>query len=297
MSLFERIYKLRYISILCFLSLLIGFSTTGCSSIQIGYNQSDTLLKWWIDDYVHLNDAQADLISSALKRQLSWHRSTVLPKMNEDLNKLKQKLSRPLNPSDVLDTYQDIRKHAYMTVEHLGKDFSLLTTSFNTEQLNFIEKKFSSTNLQFKKDFMSGSAQKQLEKRIDRTIDRTEHFFGSLSREQELQISKIVQAHPVDMTAIYKERLRRQRDMLALLKTVDAEKPNPESVEVLFLNYVKTFELGANAEQKAIETARIETLLHMISEITKLMNDQQRKHAQLKVGDWMEDLRNLIANR
>jgi hypothetical protein len=297
MSLFKQIYKIRYTAILGFLCLLIGFSTTGCSSIQIGYNQSDTLLKWWIDDYFDLNDAQADLVSAALKRQLSWHRATVLPKINDDLNKLRQKLSKPLSPSDVLDTYQDIRKHSYISVEHFGKDFSLFATSLNAEQLRVMEKKFSSTNEKFRKDFMSGSPQKQLEKRIDRTIDRVENFFGSLSREQESQISKIIQAHPVDMSAIYKERLRRQRDMLALLKKVVAEKTNAESVEVLFSNYVKTFELGTHAEQKEIETKRIETLSQMISEITKVMNDQQRKHAQHKVGDWMEDLKNLIANR
>lgn len=297
MSLFKRIQKTRYTAILGLLSLFFVFSLSGCSSIQIGYNQSDTLIRWWIDDHLDLNDAQEDFVNAALKQQISWHRSNVLPKINDDLGKLRLKLSKPLSASEVMDSYQDIRKHSYTTIEHFGKDFSRFALTLNPEQLRVMEKKFSSTNEKFRKDFMSGSAQKQLQKRIDRTIDRTENFFGNLSNEQELQIAKIVQNHPVDMASIYKERLRRQRDMLSLLKKILTEKPRSEAVEILFANYVKTFELGTTPEQKEVETKRAETLSQMISAITQLMNEQQRKHAQHKVGDWMEDVKALIANR
>lgn len=297
MSLFKRIQKTRYNAILGFLSLLLLFSISGCSSIQIGYNQSDTLIRWWIDDHLDLTDPQEDFVSTALKQQITWHRSNVLPKINEDLGKLRLKLSKPLTPTDVMDSYQDIRKHSYVTVEHFAKDFSRFALTLNSDQLRVMEKKFTSTNEKFRKDFMSGTAQKQLQKRIERTTDRTENFFGNLSNDQESQIAKIVQSHPVDMESIYKERLRRQRDMLTLLKKVVSEKPRPENVEALFSNYVKTFELGTTAEQKEVETKRAETLSHMISAITQLMNEQQRKHAQHKIGDWMEDVKALIANR
>jgi hypothetical protein len=297
MSLFKRIQKIRCTAILGFLSLLVGFSISGCSSIQIGYNQSDMLIRWWIDDHLDLIDSQEDFVSAALKQQITWHRANVLPKINEDLGKLKLKLNKPLSAADVMDSYQDIRKHSYTTIEHFGKDFSRLALSLNADQLRVMEKKFVTTNEKFRKDFMSGTAQKQLQKRIDRTIDRTENFFGNLSNDQESQIAKIVQSHPVDMEAIYRERLRRQRDMLALLKKISTDKPRPENVEALFANYVKTFELGTTPEQKEVETKRAETLSQMISAITQLMNEQQRKHAQHKVGDWMDDVKTLIANR
>lgn len=297
MSLFKRIYKIRDTAILGFLSLLIVFSFSGCSSIQIGYNQSDVLLRWWIDDHLDLNDPQAEFVGTALKSQVAWHRQNILPKVGEDLQKLRRKLAKPLSKADVLDSYQDIRKHSYATAEHLSKDFARLALMLQSDQLRIMEKKFQSSNEKFRKEFMSGSPQKQLEKRIERTIDRTENFFGNLSKDQEQQIARIIQNYPVDMEAIYKERLRRQREMVNLLRRIISEKPSAESVEQLYLNYVRTFEYSTSAELKDAAIKRAEQLSEMVANITELMNDQQRKHAQHKVGDWADDVRVLISNR
>jgi len=297
MCLFKRIYQLRDYAILGFLSLMIVFSFSGCSSIQIGYNQSDTLLRWWIDDHLDLNDSQAEFVSSALKSQLTWHRQNVMPKLGDDLQKLRRKLAKPLTKADVLESFQDIRKHSYMTVEHFSKDFSRLALMLQPEQLKVMEKKFQSSNEKYRKEFMSGSPQKQNDKRIERVIDRTENFFGSLSKEQEQQIAKIVLNHPVDMDAVFKERLRRQRELLQLLRKVVNEKPSSENVEQLFLNYVRNFEYGTNSENKETIQKRTDQFSEMIAQITELMDDKQRRHAQHKVGDWADDVKNLVTQR
>ena len=278
-----------------FLSFSV-FWLSACSSIQIGYNQGDTLLRWWIDDYFDLNSNQSELVSTALKQQFSWHRSEQLPLIQGTLFKLKRQLSKPLTLAETLELYQDVRRHSMIAIEHLKKDTAKLLLTLEPSQMKVMEVKFSKTNDKFRKDYLTGTVQQRLEGRIAKVIERTENIFGNLTKEQEAQIAKLVEAHPLDMNVVYRERLRRQRDLLKLCKTVIAEKPSHETVEALLLKYIQTFEYGYTVEQKTFETERIETSMHLTSAITEIMTEAQRRYAQAKIDTWIEDVKVLSSS-
>ena len=273
-----------------FLSFLV-FLLAACSSIQIGYNQGDTLLRWWIDDYFDLNSNQSELVSSALKHQFSWHRNEQLPLIQGTLSKFKRQLNKPLSLTETLELYQDIRRHSMAAIEHLKKDAAKLLLSSEPSQIKVMEAKFSKTNDKFRKDYLTGTTQQRLDGRIEKVIERTENIFGNLTKEQELQIAKLVEAHPLDMNAVYRERLRRQRDLLKICRTVSTEKPTLEVIESLLLKYIQTFEYGYTTEQKNFETERIETSMHLTAAITEIMTDAQRRYAQSKIDTWIEDVK------
>lgn len=289
MNLFSHI---RVILISCLVLVI-----SACSSVQLGYNQGDTLLRWWIDDYVDLNDSQSDFVASALKRQFSWHRANQLPPIQTSLAKLRQRLGKPLTVPEALDSYQDLRKHIMTALEHMGKDAATLALSMNLEQLKSMEKKYAKTNEKFRKQYLSGSPAQRLEGRTEKVIENTEYIFGSITKEQSIQISKLVESYPVDMDTVYKERLRRQKDLISILRKIITEKPTPEATESLLLKYIQSFEYGYTTEQKEFEMSRLDSSVKLTVAITQIMTEAQRKNAQERVGDWIDDIKVLIANR
>ena len=276
---------------------LFVVAISACSSIQLGYNQGDTLLRWWIDDYVDLNESQSEFVANALKRQFSWHRANQLPPIQASLIKLKQRLGKPLTVTEALDSYQDLRKHILAALEHMSRDAATLALSMNLDQLKVMEKKYSKTNEKFRKQYLNGNSTQRLEGRIEKVIENTENIFGSITREQAAQIAKLVENYPVDMEMVYKERIRRQKDLLTLLRKIITEKPPVETVDSMLLKYIQTFEYGYTAEQKEFEMARLDASVRLTVAITQLMTESQRKNAQEKVGDWIDDIKVLIANR
>lgn len=281
---------------LILISLLL-VTISACSSIQLGYNQGDTLIRWWIDDYVDLNEAQSEFVAAALKRQFSWHRSEQLPQIQASLNKLKRKLGKPLTVPEALDSYQDMRKHITAAIEHMSRDAATLALSMNLDQLKVMEKKYAKTNEKFRKQYLSGSPAQRLEGRTEKVIENTENIVGSVSKDQANQIAKLVEAYPVDMDGVYKERIRRQKDLIAVLRKIITEKPSIDVTETLLLKYIQTFEYGYTQEQKEFEMARLDSSVKLTVAITQIMTESQRKNAQDKVGDWIDDIKVLIANR
>ena len=281
---------------LILISLLL-VAISACSSIQLGYNQGDTLIRWWIDDYVDLNEAQSEFVSAALKRQFSWHRSDQLPQIQVSLNKLKRKLGKPLTVPEALDSYQDMRKHITVAIEHMSKDAATLALSMNLDQLKVMEKKYAKTNEKFRKQYLSGTPAQRLEGRTEKVIENTENIFGSISKDQANQIAKFVETYPVDMDGVYKERIRRQKDLIAVLRKIITEKPSLDVTETLLLKYIQTFEYGYTPEQKEFEMARLDSSVKLTVAITQIMTESQRKNAQDKVSDWIDDIKVLIANR
>ena len=281
---------------LILISLLL-VTISACSSIQLGYNQGDTLIRWWIDDYVDLNEAQSEFVAGALKRQFSWHRSEQLPQIQASLNKLKRKLGKPLTVPEALDSYQDMRKHITAAIEHMSRDAATLALTMNLDQLKVMEKKYAKTNEKFRKQYLSGSPAQRLEGRTEKVIENTENIVGSVSKDQANQIAKLVEAYPVDMDGVYKERIRRQKDLIAVLRKIITEKPSLDATETLLLKYIQTFEYGYTPEQKEFEMARLDSSVKLTVAITQIMTESQRKNAQDKVGDWIDDIKVLIANR
>ena len=50
----------------------------GCSGTTMVYNRLDTILAWYLDDYVELSVPQEQQLDNTLRPFLSWHRQQEL---------------------------------------------------------------------------------------------------------------------------------------------------------------------------------------------------------------------------
>ena len=267
---------------------------SGCSAVRLVYNQGDTLTYWWLDDHIGFNSEQEAFTRSSLEHLFWWHRTEQLQSISVTLDKAQQQLQKPLSKQEMMGLTGDLKKHGYSIFDQITPDAAKLVISLQPAQIDSIEKRFAKNNEKFRKEFLPDNKDKQVKIRADRVIDRTEWLFGSLSKEQEKKIREFLINHPVDMEMVYKERLRRQSDLIEICKEVTQKKLSQKATETLLKDYMKFFEAGKTKEQQAFNRKWMETGAEVTSFITQVMNDEQRQYAYARIGGWLTDVRELI---
>ena len=90
--------------------VLVGASLllwlVGCSGTTFVYNRLDSILPWYVDDYVELNGHQERQLDQALQPFLRWHRQQELPRYLDLLNKVEASLDQPVTPGEVRSLYE-----------------------------------------------------------------------------------------------------------------------------------------------------------------------------------------------
>lgn len=125
-------------------------------------------------------------------------------------------------------------------------------------------------------------------------IERTEWLFGTLSKEQEQKIRDHIIANPLDMNAVFQDRLRRQNDLILMAKEIQAKRLSQTQAEELIKNYIKNFEYGHTPEQRSFAKNRADIGIKLASFVTQTVNDEQRKYAKGRVDTWVADVQELI---
>ena len=282
--------KRYYLALVVFFSFLLS----SCSSIQLAYNQVDFLLKWWIDDYVDLTSEQGQLYDQSIPLLIKKHRQEELPKALQQLRKLRAKLDQPLQIDDGVNIVKEIKSFSRTSINILQDDAVTLSLSLQSKQFTYLENAFAKSNKKFQNDFLKGSSEDRLEKRVEKIIERTESFSGNLSKSQKTQIKEIAREYLLDMELVYQTRLYKQQLIMKTLKKIAQEQPSPTQAKMMMNQLFNEIELGSTTEQKEFEKKRDLHSGIILAKITELFDEQQRKKTQAKLRSWEQDLQILI---
>ena len=114
------------------LTVLAGLLVlVGCSSTTFFYNRIDTLITWYVDDYVDLTREQDVAFAQELDVLHMWHRKEELPQYIVLLNDIDQALDDDLSQSDIDQLYTVFQAAA----ERLRQAATLFALDFG-EQLS-----------------------------------------------------------------------------------------------------------------------------------------------------------------
>jgi hypothetical protein len=157
-----------------------------------------------------------------------------------------------------------------------------------------MQKRMQKGNEKFAKEWLAPNIEKQNKVRADKVIDRVEWLFGSINKEQEEKIRQHIKNNPLDMNMVYQERLRRQNDLIKIVKSINQNKLNQQQAEDLLTVYMKNFEYGTSKEQQDFGKKRAAIGVQLSSFITQIMSDDQRKYASGRVETWALDVQELV---
>ena len=289
MSLSKPLQTIK-ITAICCLVLLI----TACSTVRFAYNQGDTLIRWWIDDHIGLTAEQEVLTRELLEQQFWWHRTEQLAEVSKTLEQLRRQLHRPLSTQEVSQFSDDLKKFIYAIAKKSTPDAAKIFVTLQSNQIEKMQKRMQKGNEKFAKEWLPPSAEKQNKVRADKVIDRVEWLFGTINKEQEEKIRQHIKNNPLDMNMVYQERLRRQNDLIKIVRTIHQNKLNQQQAEELLMVYMKNFEYGTSKEQQDFGKKRAAIGVQLSSFITHTMNDEQRKYASGRVETWALDVQELV---
>ena len=263
-----------------------------CSTIRFSYNHGDTLLYWWLDAYVDFEGEQSDWVKRDIRDLFQWHRKTQLDDYAALLGTFQRQLGGNPTQADLLADYRIIRTHtetlAMKAVPHMVD----LARSLTPDQIEQMEERFKKKNDEYRRKFVSGSAEKRQEARFDKSMEQFKLWFGSFSSEQEKALRRASDARPLDSNVWLEERILRQRKILALARKIQQEKPSKEQTSVMITALLHEFFARMDTpERKGFYDAYINSTSNYILSAIRIATPAQKAHAQQRMQGWIDDFR------
>ena len=278
------------------ISALLLVLLAGCSAVQTGYNNAPTLLYWWLDGYIDFEDAQARPVRESLDALHAWHRRQELPAYAEWLGRLQQQAGATVTPEQVCSHLAQVRVHLQHLGEQSADGLARLAPSVQPEQLRHLARQFEKHNQKWREEWLDGSPAELLERRLERTVERYEDFYGSLSEAQKTLLRQRLTASSFDARLAWAERLRRQQDTLQVLQEHrNGERPAHIKAEMLAL--VQRSLTPPEPAARAQFERMLQEGCQSIAALHNSASEAQRRRLGEKLRGYEADLQALIAWR
>lgn len=271
------------------LALCLGLA--GCSAIKLAYNNLPEVSYWWLDRYVDFTEGQSQQVREELSRLQRWHRSQELARYTDLLRRAEQLAAGDVSSAQVCALVDEGRTRLQVVADQARPALASLAGTVQTAQLAQLARRYEHTNEEFRRDWIDVSPARRLERRLEQFEDRLESFYGRLSETQRLWLRQQLLASSFDPRQAMAERLRRQADVLQVLRSAPGLSPAQASQQVAGLveRMLRSPDpvLRRHQEAQALEGCRIVAGIHQQA------TPQQRAQAQKRLRAYQQDLTEL----
>ena len=269
----------------------------GCSLVKLGYRGADLYTLRWLDRYADLEESQEAWAKERVRDFFAWHRTTQLPDYAQWLLNTAALLHKgPVSAAEVLALNADITTRLDTAAMRALPDLATLALQLKPAQLSAIEAKFAENNAGFRKEFLDVSIEQRQETRYKTVLWIAEVLFGRFSAEQQALIRRASDARPLVNELWLAERSSRQRDLLAALRRIQAERPplevvvaqlKPHAVRATGIAHIPDQVARAQAKASADHAAQL------AATVVELTTPEQKQRALDKLRQWADDLTEL----
>ena len=284
----------RAFSVRAVLFLLVML-VAGCSALRIGYANGDTVVYWWLNGYVDFSDEQKPWVKAHIDRLFDWHRKTQLRDYASLLEQIQHRLQRgATTPVEVREDFNAVRKRAALVLDKAVPELTDLAMAVQPQQIAHLEKKFADNNEKYRKEYLQGNIDDRQRLRYKKVMKQAEYWLGNFSPEQEARIRKASDLRPLDYDVWMTERMRRQQEMIRMLRKIQAERPPREVVARMIREFTaRSFENFTYAENKAFFDGSTEGMAQLVATIVNLATPEQKAHAVKRLQKWIDDCHTL----
>jgi hypothetical protein len=274
-----------------FVTLLLASLLAGCSALRIGYANGDTFVYWWLDSYVDFTDTQKPWVRAHIDQLFAWHRKTQLNDYAQLLAQVRQRVQQGrVTPAEVLADIDAVKKRTALVLDKAAPQLADLVVSLTPDQLAHLEKKFAANNDKYRNEYLHGSLADRQRHRYKQVMKNAEYWFGDFSKEQEARIRALSDARPLNNELWLAERMRRQQEMLRMLRKIHAEKPSREAAVAMLREFTaRSLENFTYEENKALFDANLEGLAQTVALIINITTPEQRARADKRLQRLIED--------
>lgn len=274
--------------------LLSAALLVGCSVARLGYEQLPSLGYWWVDSYLDLNDTQSVALRADLQALHSWHRSQELPLLARDLAGIQAQALQNTTPVQVCQMTDRFKSRLAAVLTQSEPGFARLAISLKDEQLQHLKQQLDKKAQTWRDDWLAGSPAEQQARRLERLVERSEGFYGSLSDAQVSLLRSGVQTTPFDTQAAELEMLRRHQDLLQTLQALAGSKlalaPAQERIQALLGRSLQS----PNASYRAHIEQLLQNNCNTFAQLHNSTTLAQRQKLIAKLRGYEDDARTLM---
>ena len=274
--------------------LAVSVLLSGCGlALRIGYNQGASLAFRWLDGYAEFDDAQTLRVRAALDEWFVWHRRTQLPDYADLLARARAELPGSATAERMCAWSNDLRARFDTAIEHAVPAMAEIMPTLSAQQIASIEKRYATRNDEYHDDFLHRDPAKRKKAATEREIERAEEFYGRLDDAQRAFVVRAVAESPWDGDMAYAERLRRQQDMLAIVRRLAATRATPAEAEAEIRGYLKRIERSPQEAYRRYLARLVDYNCVYAAALHNLTTAEQRQKAAKKLKGYEEELRAL----
>ncbi|GAB3545610.1 DUF6279 family lipoprotein [Noviherbaspirillum agri] len=274
--------------------LVLALALAGCSTVRFGYANGDTFVYWWLNGYVEFTDDQKPWVKGHIDKLLAWHRRTQLKDYARILALVQQRMQQTVSSADVLSEYGTLKKRVLLVLDKATPELTELALSLQPHQIAHLEKKFASNNDKYRREYLRGSLEERQERRYEQVMKQAEYWFGNFSEQQQAQLRAASDARPVNDELWLAERMRRQQELLRLLRKFQVERPTKDAAAVALKNYIAASSAHFTyAENKDFFDASNEGAAQMTALMINIATPEQKAHATKRLQKWIDDFETL----
>lgn len=263
---------------------LFALLIAACSTVRLGYNNADTLLLYSLDRYVSLTDEQERLVRRRIAGLMDWHRTTQLADYAAFIQGARGRLDGSVvTPAEILAFNEGLNARMAALGERAAPDIAALALTLTPAQIDQVERKIVDDNLKARKE-SAEAVRQELDARSRKYSERVEFWLGKVSEQQVRLVRASLASRPVDSLYWIEARERRTKDLVALLRRIEAERP-PEAVAAnWFRAYFRELARPSDAEQRARAEAFRRDNARLIAQLVNSASVEQRAHLDRKLA-------------
>ena len=271
---------------------------TGCSAVRLGYNNLPDIASWWLDSYIDFTDTQGPQAKVALQKLQTWHRKEELPAIAELLVQAQTLAPQNITPEQACKIWEGAQVRVESFIQESSRLAAPVVSQLSAKQLKHLEKEWATRNEDWKKQWVQGTPDSRIKKRVDLAAERFNSFYGDLNLEQRQVLKQQFLQSTWSPEASYQRRLKRQQEQLIALQAMSSEITKPamplpqveKALQSLILQSVRPKDAGELSKQLQLEQQACQNL----AQIHNTMSPAQRLKAQRKLKDYETDVRELM---
>lgn len=251
---------MKKILLLLFVLLL---SFTSCSRLDIAVNLANSYITNKTDDYFDLTRDQKDWLKTALDRNISKVKKTILPQLAAEMNKAATIISAQpsFDANAVYLTYQRVENLLFQGLRLFATDAGAFSEKLTPEQITTFQNEFDKKLKELKDD--------PGKKSYDKMKKQFDTWMGSLTSEQKKKLKTFVAENPPPVAESIYNRQNLAHNFIRAYPDKTARK---KYVEKLFTNYDSMRD--SNYTKRVVEKNK--KVASFVTYILNSMTEEQR---------------------
>jgi hypothetical protein len=262
---------------------LFALFFAACSTVKLGYNNADTLLLYSLDRYVSLTDEQERMVRQRVGSLMDWHRATQLADYAAFVQHARARLDGDITPAEVLEFNEGLNSRLAALGERAAPDAAALALTLTPTQIDQVERKLVDANVKARRQ-SAQEARQAIDERAKKYAERFEFWLGKLDPQQVQGVRASLAGRPVDSLYWIEARERRTKDLVAMLRRIEAERPSEAVAASWFRAYFRELARPSNADQRARAEAFRRDNAQLIAQLVNSASPEQRVHLDRKLS-------------